>query len=297
MTWSLRRAVITGGAGFIGSHLIDTLLARAVDVVCIDSLATGRRDNVAHLADHPNFTFVEHDVVEPWETNGPVDAVLHLASPASPVDYHRFPIATLDIGTRGTRNALELAARKGARFLLASTSEIYGDPLVHPQVETYWGNVNSVGPRSVYDEAKRAAEAYVMAYRRARGVDTRIARIFNTYGTRMRSDDGRAVPQFATQALSNVPLTVAGDGLQTRSLCYVDDLVDGLLRLLASEYEQPVNLGNPNEVTILELAEIILVLAKSSEPHRPHATPGRRSQAPLSRYRHRSGGSGVDPDG
>src|ERR1700730_2710595 len=257
MTPPARRAIVTGGAGFVGSHLIDRLRRDGADVVCIDSMITGRPENLAHLEADPGFTLIERDVTTSWDVDGPVDAVLHLASPASPVDYQRHPVATLDVGTIGTRRALELAREKRARFLIASTSEVYGDPLVHPQVETYWGNVNPVGPRSMYDESKRPAEAYVMAFHRSLGVDTRIARIFNTYGPRMRSDDGRAVPQFITQALSGEPLTVYGDGSQTRSLCYVDDLVDGLVRLLDSDYHEPVNLGNPNEMTMRELAETI----------------------------------------
>ena len=252
-----RRAVVTGGAGFVGSHLIDRLRRDGVQVVCIDNMLTGRPENLTHLAADPGFQLIERDVTVPWDVDGSIDAVLHLASPASPVDYQRHPVATLDVGTIGTRRALEFAREKRARFLIASTSEVYGDPLVHPQVETYWGNVNPVGPRSMYDESKRAAEAYVMAFHRSLGVDTRIARIFNTYGPRMRNDDGRAVPQFITQALSGEPLTVYGDGSQTRSLCYVDDLVDGLIRLLDSDYHEPVNLGNPNEMTMRELAEVI----------------------------------------
>ena len=257
MSPAARRAIVTGGAGFVGSHLIDRLRRESVEVVCIDSMITGRRRNLAHLEADPGFRLIERDVTTSWDVDGPVDAVLHLASPASPVDYQRYPVATLDVGTIGTRRALEFAREKRARFLIASTSEVYGDPDVHPQVETYWGNVNPVGPRSMYDESKRAAEAYVMAFRRSLGVDTRIARIFNTYGPRMRSDDGRAVPQFITQALSGEPMTVYGDGSQTRSLCYVDDLVDGLIRLLDSDYQEPVNLGNPSELTMWELAEII----------------------------------------
>jgi dTDP-glucose 4,6-dehydratase len=257
MSPAARRAIVTGGAGFVGSHLIDRLRRDGVEVVCVDSMITGRRVNLAHLEDDPGFQLIERDVTTSWDVDGPVDAVFHLASPASPVDYQRHPVATLDVGTIGTRRTLEVAREKQARFLFASTSEVYGDPDVHPQVETYWGNVNPVGPRSMYDESKRAAEAYVMAFRRSLGVDTRIARIFNTYGPRMRSDDGRAVPQFITQALSGEPLTVYGDGSQTRSLCYVDDLVDGLIRLMDSEYQEPVNLGNPHELTMRELAEII----------------------------------------
>ena len=261
-----RRAIVTGGAGFVGSHLIDRLRRDGVEVVCVDSMITGRSVNLAHLEADPGFQLIERDVTMPWDVGGPVDAVFHLASPASPVDYQRHPVATLDVGTIGTRRTLEVARAKQARFLLASTSEVYGDPDVHPQVETYWGNVNPVGPRSMYDESKRAAEAYVMAFRHSLGVDTRIARIFNTYGPRMRSDDGRAVPQFITQALSGEPLTVYGDGSQTRSLCYVDDLVDGLIRLMDSEYQEPVNLGNPHELTMRELAEMIRDACASASP-------------------------------
>jgi dTDP-glucose 4,6-dehydratase len=261
---SERRAVVTGGAGFVGSHLVDRMLGEGFTVVCVDNFITGRRHNIAHLLDDRRFSLVEVDVTRPWDVSGSVDAVLHLASPASPVDYQLHPIATLDVGTMGTRHALEIAAANNARFLLASTSEVYGDPAVHPQVESYWGNVNPVGPRSVYDESKRVAEAYVMGFHRARGVDTRIARIFNTYGPRMRPDDGRAVPQFVTQALRGEPITVYGDGSQTRSLCYVDDLVDGLSRLLASDVRDPVNLGNPHEVTMLELAKLVREICESN---------------------------------
>jgi dTDP-glucose 4,6-dehydratase len=253
--------------------MADRLLAGGSEVLCLDNLSTGRRGNITHLQSDPRFAFQEQDVSRTLAVSGPIDAVLHFASPASPPDYLARPIDTLDVGTAGTRNALELAAEKGAVFLLASTSEVYGDPLVHPQAESYWGNVNPVGPRSVYDEAKRAAEAYVMAYRRARGLDTRIVRIFNTYGPRMRRDDGRAVPQFITQALAGDPLTVHGDGSQTRSLCYVDDLVEGIARLLASEYSDPMNLGNPHELTIGELAVLIRELCGSASPIEHHALP------------------------
>ena len=257
------RSLVTGGAGFIASHLVDRLIEAGTEVVAIDNFVTGRRENVTHLAERPGFTLVDADATHALVVEGGVDVVMHLASPASPVDYARHPLATLEVGTVGTHNALRLAVEKGARFLLASTSEVYGDPLEHPQCETYWGNVNPVGPRSVYDEAKRAAEAYVMAYRREHGLDTSIARIFNTYGPRMRRDDGRAVPQFVTQALAGDSVTVYGDGSQTRSLCYVDDMVSGLLRLLESDYAMPVNLGNPHEVTIAELADIVIGLCSS----------------------------------
>jgi len=257
------RTVISGGAGFVGSHLVDRLLARGDEVICLDNFVTGRKENVAHLAADARFTLVERDVTAPLRIDGAVDAVLHLASPASPVDYVRHPVATLEAGTVGTHQALRLALEKRACFLLASTSEVYGDPLEHPQRESYWGHVNPVGPRSVYDEAKRAAEAYVMAYHRAHGLDTRIARIFNTYGPRMRRDDGRAVPQFVTQALNQNIVTVYGDGSQTRSLCYIDDLISGLLLLLESDYVMPVNLGNPEEITIRGLAELVVRLCDS----------------------------------
>jgi dTDP-glucose 4,6-dehydratase len=251
------RALVTGGAGFLGSHVCERLLRKGWEVTCLDSLLTGRRDNLADFAGVERFRFQAHDVTEPLDVDGDVDAVLHMASPASPADYLRWPIETLRVGALGTLHALDLALRREATFLLASTSEAYGDPLVHPQPETYWGNVNPVGPRSVYDEAKRYAEAATMAYHRAHGLRIHIARIFNTYGPRMRRDDGRAVPTFIQQALGGEPLTVHGDGTQTRSLCYVDDLVEGLYRLLASELTGPVNLGNPSEVTVYELASLI----------------------------------------
>src|SRR5438094_5600244 len=252
-----KRVVITGAAGFIGSHLAETLLDRDYSVIGIDNLLTGDTANIAHLVGH-DFQFIKHDVTNYIYIEGPVDFVLHWASPASPIDYLELPIPTLKVGALGTHKALGLAKAKGAAFVLASTSEVYGDPLEHPQRESYWGHVNPVGPRSVYDEAKRAAEAYVMAYHRAFGLETRIARIFNTYGPRMRRDDGRAVPQFVTQALSGESVTVYGDGSQTRSLCYVDDLVSGLLLLLESDHVMPVNLGNPNEITIQRLAELVI---------------------------------------
>jgi dTDP-glucose 4,6-dehydratase len=257
MTWNASRVVVTGGAGFLGSHLADRLLADGAEVVCLDNLITGSERNVSHLVGNPRFTLRIEDITRPWSVDGPVDAVLHFASLASPVDYLQHPLATLEVGTLGTMSALRIAEDKGARFLLASTSEVYGDPLVHPQPETYWGNVNPIGPRGVYDESKRVSEAFAMAFMNARGVEVRIARIFNTFGPRMRDHDGRAVPQFVTQALAGTPLTVYGDGTQTRSLCYVDDLIEGLIRLLGSEYTQPVNLGNPHEVTMLQLAEMI----------------------------------------
>jgi dTDP-glucose 4,6-dehydratase len=281
-TAELRRVVITGGAGFIGSYLCERMLQRGAEVVCLDNLLTGSADNVAHLLDDPRFTFRRYDVTEYLYVEGEVDAILHFASPASPIDYARMPIQTLKVGTLGTHKALGLARAKRARLLLASTSEVYGDPEVHPQPESYWGNVNPVGPRGVYDEAKRAAETFVMAYHNAHGVDTRIARIFNTYGPRMRRHDGRAVPAFITQALAGEPLTVFGDGSQTRSLCYVDDLVDGLERLLLSEYTLPVNLGNPTEVTVLELAELIRRLTGSGSPieHQPLPVDDPRRRRP-----------------
>jgi dTDP-glucose 4,6-dehydratase len=260
----MRRVIITGGAGFLGSHLSDRLLNRGLTVVVLDNLLTGNMDNVAHLLSHPRFSFRHYDVSEYLYVEDEVDAVLHFASPASPVDYAQMPIHTIKVGTLGTHKALGLAKAKGARFLLASTSEVYGDPEVHPQTEDYWGNVNPVGPRSIYDEAKRAAEAFVMAYHNAHGLDTRIARIFNTFGPRMRKHDGRAVPAFVTQALAGDPITVFGDGTQTRSLCYVDDLIDGVERLLFSDYNQPVNIGNPSELTVLELANMVRDLCGSS---------------------------------
>jgi len=258
------RALVTGGAGFLGSHVCERLLREGWEVTCLDSLLTGRRDNVADFAGGERFRFQASDVTEPLDVDGDLDAVLHMASPASPVDYLRWPIETLRVGALGTLHALDLALRREATFLLASTSEAYGDPLVHPQPESYWGNVNPVGPRSVYDEAKRYAEAATMAYHRAHGLRIRIARIFNTYGPRMRRDDGRAVPTFIQQALGGEPLTVHGDGTQTRSLCYVDDLVEGLYRLLGSNLTGPVNLGNASEVTVSELASLIRDITEST---------------------------------
>ncbi len=276
----MRRVVITGGAGFIGSHLCDRLLHRGLTVVCLDNLLTGSADNIAHLLSNSRFSFRHYDVTEYLYVEGEVDAILHFASPASPIDYAQMPIETLKVGTLGTHKALGLAKAKNARFLLASTSEVYGDPEVHPQPEDYWGNVNPVGPRGVYDEAKRAAETFVMAYHNAHGLDTRIARIFNTFGPRMRRNDGRAVPAFISQALAGEPMTVFGDGSQTRSLCYIDDLVDGLVRLLYADYHLPVNLGNPSEITVLELAEMIrrITASPSAPVHRqlPVDDPRRR---------------------
>ena len=250
-------AVVTGGAGFIGSHLSDYLLAQGFRVICIDNLETASLKNIEHIR-RDDFVFVNHDVMEPISVEGPVDVVYHLAAIPSPIDYMRLPLLTLKIGSYGTHNALGLAKWKRARFLLASTSEVYGDPLVHPQPETYWGNVNPVGPRGVYDEAKRYSEAMTMAYHRQQGVDTAIVRIFNTYGPKMRAHDGRAIPTFVRQALESKPLTVFGDGSQTRSFCYVDDLVRGMYLLATSQEHQPMNLGNPNEFTILELAEAVI---------------------------------------
>ena len=264
------RVLVTGGAGFIGSHICDDLLARGWDVVCMDNLLTGSMANVAHIRE-PRFTFVKHDVTNFIDVEGPLDYVLHFASPASPIDYLELPIQTLKVGSLGTHRALGLAKAKTAKFLLASTSEVYGDPLVHPQREDYWGNVNPVGPRGVYDEAKRFAEAITMAYHRFHGLDTRIVRIFNTYGSRMRLTDGRAVPTFIRQALAGEPLTVYGDGSQTRSFIYVSDLVDGIWRLMNAAFNDPVNLGNPREMTLLELAKQVLRLsgARSEIVFRP----------------------------
>lgn len=260
------RAVVTGGAGFLGSHLCDLLIEKGWEVLCMDNLVTGSDANVSHLLSHPRFRFVRQDVTRYIEVPGPVDAVLHFASPASPPDYLKLPIQTLKVGALGTHNALGLALAKKARFLQASTSECYGDPEVSPQPESYWGRVNPIGPRGVYDEAKRFAEALTMAYHRSHGLDTRIARIFNTYGPRMRLNDGRALPNFLYQALSGEPITVYGDGKQTRSFCYVSDLLDGIYRLLESEEHEPVNIGNPHEITILEFAERVRRLVGAATP-------------------------------
>jgi dTDP-glucose 4,6-dehydratase len=258
------RVVVTGGAGFLGSHLCAELLARGDEVVAIDNLLTGSLDNIAHLFGKRGFTFVEHDVTNFVHVSGTVDAVLHFASPASPKDYLEHPIKTLKVGSLGTHKTLGLAKDKGARFLLASTSEVYGDPEQHPQTESYWGHVNPVGPRGVYDEAKRFAEAMTMAYHRNHGVDVRIVRIFNTFGTSMRPNDGRVVSNFLVQAIEGKPLTIYGDGTQTRSFCYVDDEVRGILALLDSDYVGPVNIGNPREFTVRDLAELVLEITGSS---------------------------------
>jgi dTDP-glucose 4,6-dehydratase len=256
--------VVSGGAGFLGSHLCRALLARGDEVICIDNLVTARESNVAELVGQERFTFIRHDVSKRVFIEGPVDAVMHLASPASPRDFPEIPIKILKVGSLGTHNLLGLTKAKGARFFLASTSEVYGDPLVHPQVETYWGNVNPIGPRGVYDEAKRFAEAMTMAYHHQHGVDVRIARIFNTYGPRMRPEDGRVVSNFIVQALTGKPLTVHGDGSQTRSFCYASDEIRGFLALLGSDYVGPVNIGNPDEFTVLELARMVLEVTDSS---------------------------------
>jgi dTDP-glucose 4,6-dehydratase len=266
-----KHAVVTGGAGFLGSHLCDRLLKEGHRVTAIDNLVTGDLKNIAHLFGADKFKFVKHDVTEFMYVDGPVDYILHFASPASPIDYLKLPIQTLKVGSLGTHKALGLAKTKGARFLLASTSEVYGDPLVHPQPETYWGNVNPVGLRGVYDEAKRFAEAMTMAYRRYHRTETRIVRIFNTYGPRMRLHDGRAIPAFLTQALRGQDVTVFGTGNQTRSICYVDDLIDGIHRLLLSDEQDPVNIGNDEEITMLDLAREIIALtgSRSKIIHRP----------------------------
>lgn len=257
------RILITGGAGFIGSHLCDRYLADGHEVIAMDNLSTGSMENLAHLVGHPGFTFIKHNVTQYVYVAGPLDAVLHLASLPSPVDYLNYPIQTLKVGALGTHNCLGLALAKQAKFLLASTSEVYGDPLVHPQSETYWGNVNPVGPRGVYDESKRFAESMTMAYHRYHGVETRIVRIFNTYGPRMRSNDGRVVPNFICQALRGESLTVYDDGARTRSFCFVSDLVEGIVRLLASDETDPVNVGNPREMSIVEFAQAVLTATGS----------------------------------
>lgn len=255
------RTMVTGGAGFLGSHLCDRLIKEGHEVICMDNLITGDTDNIAHLLGNPKFKFIKHDVTEYIFIDGPIDNILHFASPASPIDYLELPIQTLKVGSLGTHKALGLAKEKQARFLLASTSEVYGDPLIHPQPEDYYGNVNPIGPRGVYDEAKRFAEALTMAYHRYHGVATRIVRIFNTYGPRMRLNDGRVVPTFLYQALKGEDLTIFGDGSQTRSFCYVSDLIEGICRLLFSAINEPVNIGNPHEMTIIEFARKIDALA------------------------------------
>jgi len=257
------RILITGGAGFIGSHLCDYLLKKGHDVIAMDNLITGKVNNIAHLAGNEHFHFIKQDVTEYLYVKGKIDYIFHFASPASPLDYQKYPIQTLKVGSLGTHKTLGLAKEKRAKFLLASTSEVYGDPQVNPQKENYWGNVNCVGPRGVYDEAKRFAEALTMAYHRYHGINTRIARIYNTYGPRMRKDDGRVVPTFINQALEGKPLTVFGDGSQTRSFCYISDLVEGLYRLATSEVREPINLGNPEEMNILQFAEELLKITKS----------------------------------
>jgi dTDP-glucose 4,6-dehydratase len=276
-----KRIVITGGAGFIGSHLCDHFLARGLDVICVDNLLTGSTDNIGHIRS-PRLQFIHQDLTNYVYLTGPIDYILHFASPASPKDYLELPIQTLKVGSLGTHKALGLAKAKGARLLLASTSEVYGDPLVHPQKESYWGNVNPVGPRGVYDEAKRFAEAMTVAYRTAEGVDTTIARIFNTYGPRMRLDDGRAIPAFMGQALTGRPVTVFGDGRQTRSFCYIDDMVRGIEALLLSGHSGPINIGNPREMTLLEMAQAVIELtgSKSRIVHRPLPTDDPKVRQP-----------------
>jgi len=260
------RTVVTGGAGFLGSHLSDRLLAEGHEVICLDNLLTGSTDNIAHISKDPNYSFVKFDVTDYIYVKGKIDNILHFASPASPIDYLEHPIHTLKVGSLGTHKALGLAREKGARFLLASTSEVYGDPKVHPQPESYWGNVNPIGPRGVYDEAKRFAEAITMAYHRTHKLNTKIVRIFNTYGPRMRINDGRALPAFMSQALADENISVFGDGSQTRSFCYVTDLVDGIFRLLMSDLHEPCNIGNPNEITIKDVAlEIIDLIGSKSK--------------------------------
>lgn len=269
----MKTAVITGGAGFLGSHLCDRLLNEGMRVICIDNLITGDIENISHLFGNDNFLFIKHDVTNFIHVPGKVDYILHFASPASPIDYLQLPIQTLKVGSLGTHKALGLAKEKNAVFLLASTSEVYGDPLEHPQSEDYWGNVNPVGPRGVYDEAKRFAESLTMAYHRYHGVQTRIVRIFNTFGPRMRLKDGRALPAFISQALKNEPITIFGDGNQTRSFCYVDDLIEGIYRLLLSDEVYPVNIGNPEEITIRQFAEEIIELTGSKSKLEFHPLP------------------------
>lgn len=268
-----KTVVVTGGAGFLGSHLCDKMISENYKVICIDNLITGNADNIAHLLGNPNFNFIKHDITNYVHIQGDVDYILHFASPASPIDYLKLPIQTLKVGAIGTHKILGLAKEKNARMLLASTSEVYGDPTIHPQKEDYWGNVNPVGPRGVYDEAKRFAEAITMAYNRYHGVETRIVRIFNTYGPRMRLNDGRALPAFVSQALKNEDITVFGDGSQTRSFCYVDDLIDGVYKLLLSDETNPVNIGNPDEITIKQFAEEVLAITESKSKIVYHDLP------------------------
>ena len=259
----MKRVLITGGAGFIGSHLSDFLLEKGYKIICLDNLITGALENITNQLKDKNFEFIKHNVTEYLDIKGKIDYILHFASPASPVDYLKYPIQTLKVGSLGTHNALGLAKAKRAKFLLASTSEVYGDPLINPQPETYWGNVNPIGPRGVYDEAKRFAEAITTAYHRVHKIDTKIVRIFNTYGQRMRKEDGRAIPNFITQALEGSSITVYGDGSQTRSFCYVSDMIEGIYKLMASSINEPVNIGNPNEISVLRLAKIIIRWTKS----------------------------------
>ncbi|NQT95173.1 MAG: SDR family oxidoreductase, partial [Candidatus Omnitrophica bacterium] len=268
------RILLTGGAGFIGSHLCDLLIKENHSVICMDNLITGKKENIQHLLGNSSFEFIEHDVTKYIDVKGKIDYILHFASPASPVDYLKYPIKTLKVGSLGTHNALGVAKEQKCKFLLASTSEVYGDPLVNPQPETYWGNVNPIGPRGVYDEAKRFAEAIALAYHRSHGIDTKIVRIFNTYGPKMRDHDGRAIPNFIDQALKGEPLTVYGDGSQTRSFCYVSDLINGIHKLMNSSLNEPVNIGNPTEKTILELAKMIIELtgSKSKIEYKPLPT-------------------------
>jgi nucleoside-diphosphate-sugar epimerase len=277
------RVLVAGGAGFLGSHLCDRLIERGDSVVCVDNFLTGRPENIAHLTEHPNFEFVKADVCVPLDLDGRFDVVMNLASPASPDDFKRMPLEILDVGSTGTRNLLEVATRDSARFFLASTSEVYGDPMVHPQPETYWGNVDPIGPRSCYDEAKRFAESLTMAYHRVHGIDIRIVRIFNTYGPRMKPHDGRVVTNFCVQALTGNPITLYGDGSQTRSFCYVDDEISGFLALLDGSVTGPVNIGNPVEFTMRELAETVVELSGSSSPIITVPLPAGRLGDPMQR--------------
>ncbi len=276
------RVMVTGAAGFLGSHLCDRLLAEGHEVIGLDNLVTGNIRNVEHLSGNPRYQFIKHDVTEYIFLSGPLDALLHFASPASPIDYLELPIQTLKVGALGTHKALGLAREKGSRFLIASSSEVYGDPLIHPQKEDYWGNVNPIGPRGVYDEAKRFGEALTMAYHRSHGVDTKIVRIFNTFGPRMRANDGRVVPAFITQALAGEPLTIFGDGTQTRSFCFVSDLIEGIYRLLLSDLSEPCNVGNPAEMTIQQFAEEVLRLtgSKSTLTYEPLPTDDPKVRQP-----------------